>query len=133
MDRRQIRPTAPEPIPERPTIAAGNKPRRAPIWKPLGYIQYRRTRRYVIQSQRGDIWELRAEELSTGKLLELYQDVEYWKAIHPRLNTRHNITTRIDARRACADIIRECLAMGIYTRPDTQNPTEYPPEPPFNG
>ena len=133
MDSRILQRHDPEPIPDRPTLPAERTPRRAPIWTALGYIQYRRSRRYVIRSQRGDIWELRPEELSTGRLLEIFQDVEYWKAAHPRLNIRHNITTRIDARRAAADIIRECLAMGIYTQPDTQNPTQYPPEPPFNG
>jgi len=133
MDSRILQRHGPEPLPDRPTLAPRQTTRRAPIWTALGYIQYRRSRRYVIRSQRGDIWELRPEELSTGRLLEIFQDVEYWKAAHPRLNIRHNITTRIDARRAAADIIRECLAMGIYTRPDTQNRDQYPPEPPFNG
>ena len=132
MDSRILQRHDPEPIPDRPTLAPRQAPRRAPIWQALGYIQYRRSRRYVIRSQRGDIWELRPEELSTGRLLEIFQDVEYWKAAHPRLNTRHNITTRIDARRAAADIIRECLAMGIYTRPADDTTDDLPPAPPHN-
>ena len=132
MDSRNLQRHDPEPIPDRPALAPRQPPRRAPIWQALGYIQYRRSRRYVIQSQRGDIWELRPEELSTGRLLELYQDVEYWKAAHPRLNTRHNITTRIDARRAAADIIRECLAAGIYKRPADDTTDDLPPAPPHN-
>ena len=132
MDSRILQRSAPEPLPDRPALAPRQTLRRAPIWQALGYIQYRRSRRYVIRSQRGDIWELRPEELSTGRLLEIFQDVEYWKAAHPRLNTRHNITTRIDARRAAADIIRECLAMGIYTRPADDTTDDLPPAPPHN-
>jgi len=132
MDSRNLQRHGPEPLPERPTLAPRQTTRRAPIWTALGYIQYRRSRRYVIRSQRGDVWELRPEELSTGRLLEIFQDVEYWKAIHPRLNTRHNITTRIDARRAAADIIRECLAAGIYKRPADDTTDDLPPAPPHN-
>jgi len=131
MDSRQITPTAPEPLPARPDLPPKQTARRAPIWKALGYIQYRRSRRYVIQTQRGDIWELRPEEMSTGKLLEFFQNVEYWKSVHPRLSARQNITTRIDARLAAADIIRACLAVGEYKRPVDDQTSQLPQAPPY--
>ncbi len=84
------------------------------IYKALGTSETKGCeRRYVILVQ-GELRAYRGAEMhGLAFLFDLYPDAAHWRALWPAGGK-----TQIEARAACADIMKECNAAGNYDLPD---------------
>lgn len=83
------------------------------VYRALGvYSPPRGERRYVIATRDGiGLW--RAGDMGgVSLLLELWPDFDHWRAVYPKGHSK------IDATRARAAIMRECVEAGAYEPPE---------------
>ncbi len=81
------------------------------IYRALGTCQTRGCEKRYVLAVPGEIRAYRGAEMhGLAFLFDLYPVESHWRALWPSSGSR----TSINARAACADIMRECQAAGDY-------------------
>lgn len=88
------------------------------IYKALGTCSPRGCEKRYVIAVPGELRSYRGAELhGLAFLFDLYPSAAHWRALWPAGGK-----TQIEARAACADIIRECQEAGEYDLPDEIRP-----------
>lgn len=96
------------------TLSKPSRETESPLFTPLGYSWHAGERWLHLQVMGEHRHYRPCQALGLGFLLSIYPDHDHWQQVYPSWFWHGQ---KIDWRRACAHIMRLCIAAGEY-RPD---------------